>query len=243
MGIFETTREVTPEETGFQTENLKRLKNEFDVTKAMGVKKYPDAIQFIYDEKRRCFVVVEGPEETFKVKNPYIVDFDQVDAVFLEVEEYWTKSDNKFDHAIPAGQKELSENKYDKVFWRYNLLMHIQTSHPYVGNIKYEMNYHEINLRFDGFHISVPPRGLELNGMLTGYELQRASERITKFAEEQQRAVEQEHVIDIMKEKKSGGLIGSIVKDVYDDKYVKRIKNISKHLDRAFRISKVLGKV
>ena len=63
MGIFETTHEVTPEETGFQTENLKRLKNEFDVTKAMGVKKYPDAIQFIYDEKRRCFVEKHNEKE------------------------------------------------------------------------------------------------------------------------------------------------------------------------------------
>ena len=53
MGIFKTTHKVTEEEKAFQLENLERLKNEFDVTKAMGVKKYPDAMQFIYDKERR----------------------------------------------------------------------------------------------------------------------------------------------------------------------------------------------
>lgn len=40
MGIFKTTHKVTEEEKTFQLENLERLKNEFDVTKAMGVKKW-----------------------------------------------------------------------------------------------------------------------------------------------------------------------------------------------------------
>ena len=61
MGLFNFKTKAKEEEKVFQQENLKRLESEFDVTKASGVKKYPEATQFIYDKERRCFVVVEGP--------------------------------------------------------------------------------------------------------------------------------------------------------------------------------------
>ena len=101
MGIFKTTHKVTDDERNFQKENLKRLESEFDMTKAMGVKKFRDAMQFIYDKDRRCFVVVEGPEETFKLKNPYIIDFDQVKDAYVEVEEFWTEKMGKFEIKAP----------------------------------------------------------------------------------------------------------------------------------------------
>lgn len=85
MGIFKTTRKVTDEEREFQTENLKQLVNEFDATEAIGEKKYKEAMQFIYDRKRKSFVVVAGPEKTFKLKNPYIVEFDQVKEASVEI--------------------------------------------------------------------------------------------------------------------------------------------------------------
>ena len=48
MGLFNFKTKAKEEEKVFQQENLKRLESEFDVTKALGVKKYPEATQFIY---------------------------------------------------------------------------------------------------------------------------------------------------------------------------------------------------
>lgn len=69
----------------------RKLLEQFQVTKAWGVKKYRTAMQFIYDETHRCFVVVEGPEETFREREPYVIRFDQVNSVALEVDEYWSE--------------------------------------------------------------------------------------------------------------------------------------------------------
>lgn len=153
MGIFKTTHKVTEEEKAFQLENLERLKNEFDVTKAMGVKKYPDAMQFIYDKERRCFVVVEGPEETFKLKNPYIIDFDQVKDAYVEVEEFWTEKPGKFE--IRPIQNSLMMEDFDKVFWRYNIHMHFETTHPYAKHIEYQMNYKTVITRISGLRLII----------------------------------------------------------------------------------------
>ena len=91
MGLFNFMRKGKEEKKAFQEENLKRLESEFDATEALGVKEFPSAMQFIYDKERRCFVVVEGPEDDFKSKNPYIIDFDQVKEAYVEVDEFWTE--------------------------------------------------------------------------------------------------------------------------------------------------------
>ena len=242
MGLFKTTREVTPEEKAFQKENLERLENEFDATKAMGVKKFPDAMQFIYNKDRRCFVVVEGPEETFKLRNPYIIDFDQVKDVWLEVEEYWTEEPGKFVAGQGYGQHTLLAERFDEVFWRYNLFMNIDTTHPYAGKIRYQMNYNQIITQIAGLRLKFAPRGLELNGEYRGEEILRQAERIEAFAAEQAKAVKREKVVDIATHNRPDSMLGKIKKDYFDEKYVQRMENVSKHLTRAYRIAKLLGK-
>jgi len=74
----------------------RKLLEQFRVTKAWGVKKYRTAMQFIYDEAHRCFVVVEGPEETFREREPYVIRFDQVNSVALEVDEYWSEEGGQY---------------------------------------------------------------------------------------------------------------------------------------------------
>ena len=239
MGIFKTTHKVTEEEKAFQLENLERLKNEFDVTKAMGVKKYPDAMQFIYDKERRCFVVVEGPEETFKLKNPYIIDFDQVKDAYVEVEEFWTEKPGKFE--IRPIQNSLKMEDFDKVFWRYNINMHIETTHPYAKHIEYQMNYKTVITRISGLRL-MAKRGLELHGKYKGEEIKKQAERIADFAEHQQEAVGKEKMLELVTKTGPDSMLERVVGDFFEQKFVDRMNNISKHLDRAYRICKVLGK-
>lgn len=250
MGLFKTKHIVTEAEREFQKENMIRLRDEFDMTKAMGVKKYPDAMQFIYDKERRCFVVVQGPEDTFKLKSPWVVDFDQVEDVYLDVEEWWTATGNRFDTVQP--HHILVQSEYDKVFWRYNLLMVIKTSHPYAKTITYYMNYYNIVTRIAGLRLFVQ-RGLDLKGEYRGEQLAEQSARIAELAEKQKEAVGREKMTNIIlntdkqkahNEKGMGERIfESMKEDYFNEKYIKKMVNVSKHLDRAYRISKVLGKV
>lgn len=237
MGIFKTTHKVTEEEKAFQLENLKRLESEFDVTKAMGVKKYPDAMQFIYDKERRCFVVVEGPEDTFKLKNPYIIDFDQVKAAYVEVEEFWTEKPGKFE--IRPIQNGLKMEDFDKVFWRYNINMHFETTHPYAEHIEYQMNYKTVITRISGLRL-MAKRGLELHGKYKGEEIKEQAERIAEFAEHQQKAVGKEKMLSLVTKTGPDSMLERVVGDFFEQKFVDRMNNISKHLDRAYRICKVL---
>ena len=240
MGIFDFKHKVAEAEIEFQQENLDRLESNFDATKAMGVKKYADAMQFIYDKERRCFVVVEGPEDDFKSRNPYIIDFDQVKDAYVEVEEFWTEKPDKFDIKAPM-QNSLKMGDFDKVFWRYNIIMHIETTHTYEKHIKYQMNYNTIITRISGLRL-ISRRGLELHGEYRGEEIKKESERIAEFAAQQQEAVGKDKMFDLVTGNRSESLLERMTVDYFEQKFVDRMNNISKHLDRAYRICKVLGK-
>lgn len=54
---------------------------QFQVTKVWGIKKYPTAMQFIYDEANWWFAVAEGPVDTFREREPAVPRFGQ--AVLL----------------------------------------------------------------------------------------------------------------------------------------------------------------
>ncbi|MDO4467535.1 MAG: hypothetical protein Q4C49_11130 [Bacillota bacterium] len=87
MGLFDKFKKKSPEELQALEDN-KKLLEEFNMTKALGVKKYLVAQQFIYDQDKRLFCVVNGPAEEFKEKEPWIISYDQVEAVWLEVDEW-----------------------------------------------------------------------------------------------------------------------------------------------------------
>lgn len=96
MGLFKRKEKaVSPEELAAKEENLRMLE-QFQVTKAWGIKRYPTAMQFIYDETHRWFTVAEGPEETFREREPYVIRFDQADSVAVEVDEYWSESGERY---------------------------------------------------------------------------------------------------------------------------------------------------
>ena len=70
MGLFRK-KDKRPAE---YIESNRRALDSFTVTKAWGIKKYRPAMQFVFDQDRRQFVVVEGPVDDpsvdFRDKNP-----------------------------------------------------------------------------------------------------------------------------------------------------------------------------
>lgn len=240
MGLFDFMRKGKEEKRAFQEENLKRLEGEFDPTGALGAGTFPDAMQFIFDGDRRCFVVVEGSADDFRSKNPYVIDFDQVEDAYVEVDEYWTEKDGKFDLRAP-GQGSLKMEDFDKVFWRYDVIMHFKTTHPYAKHVEYRMNRDTIITRVSGLRL-ISRRGLELNGQFRGEEIKRQSQRVAEFAAGQQEAVGREKVLGLVTGDRPDGLLGMLVQDFFEQAYVDGMNAVSEHLDRAYRICKVLEK-
>ncbi len=240
MGLFDFMRKGKEEKKAFQEENLKRLESEFDMTAALGMKEFPDAMQFIYDEGRKCFVVVEGPEDDFKSKNPYIVDFDQVKEAYVEVDEYWTEKPDKFAIREPM-QESLKMEDFDKVFWRYNIIVHIKTTHPYAKHIECQLNRETIITRISGLRL-ISRRGLELNGKYKGEDIKKQSERIAEFAAHQQEAVGKEKMLDLVTHDRPDSLFGRLVENFFEQEFVDAMNYVSKNLDMAYQICKVLEK-
>ncbi len=238
MGLFSRKKEVSPEELAAREENKKRLE-EFTPTKSWGIKKYPDAMQFMYDENMKAFVVVEGPDDTFKERNPFVIDFDQVKDVWLEVDEWWTEGDNKFD--VTRSGKILLQGDYSKVFWRYDFYINIETTHPFAGAIRYKMNYNTNILKVPGTHLFVH-RGLELDKKTYRRpEIKEAVEKLEAFEEQIKSGLKKEKAFDILTQQRPDTILGKLEKDLTDDWYVSRIENVVGHLKRAYRISKVVG--
>ena len=138
-------------------------------------------------------------------------------------------------------QNSLKMGDFDKVFWRYNINMHFETTHPYAKHIEYQMNYNTIITRVSGLRL-ISRRGLELNGEYRGEAIKKEAERIAEFAEQQQEAVGKEKMLDIVTGNRPDSILDKMTVDYFEQKFVDRMNNISKHLDRAYRICKVLGK-
>lgn len=235
MGLF--SKKPSAEELAALEENRKRL-DAFEVTAAWGVKKVATAKQFIYDEKNRNFVVVDGPEETFRERNPWIVSFDQVKDVYLEVDEWWTETNDKY--AVGRGYGILTQDKYADVFWRYDLYMVIETDHPYAKTIRYAMNSSPIITKVQGMHLLVR-RGLELNGVYRGKEIGGQITRLEKLIENETKALGKERTFDLVTGKNRGeGILEGVVTNMTEDYYITRIEFAIKHMQRVQRVAKLL---
>ena len=237
MGLFSKKKEVTPEELAALEEN-KKILDEFNVTKSWGIKKYETATQFIYDEDMKAFVVVEGPDATFKERNPWVIKFDQVEDVWLEVDEWWSEDNspyNKFhDYHI------LKMGDYSKVFWHYDLYLNFRTSHPYCKEIRYKMNYKTNILRIPGFHLFAI-RGLELTGKYHGKEIKEQTVRLDELCEKIKGNVKATKTFDLLTGQRPETIGGLLAKDLTDEWYITRITNVNNHVKRAYRISALLG--
>lgn len=206
-------------------ENFEKLKD-FNMTKAWGVKKYEKAMQFIYDEDHRWFVVVQGPEETFKERNPDIISFDQVRKVILEIDQGWTDEEDKFG-TRHKGMAEFAD--FDEICWQYDCFLTIKVDHPYIKQIRYQMNTNTIKLTAPKIS-SLYTQGLGVNGKFSGEELSDLAE-FMKAAENDDRG--------------SFARLKAFADWVLDDdsfeEYKKSSKYVSAHVQRADRIQKLLG--
>ncbi len=236
MGLFSRKKE-TAEDLMAADLNRSRLE-QFNMTKAWGVKKVATAMQFIYDEEHRWFTAVEGPETAFKEKNPWVVDFDQVTDVYLEVDEWWTENDDKYNFF--RDRHVLKMEDYSKVFWRYDFYMVIETTHPQAKTIRYKMNTSSLITKVQGLHLFVR-RGWELNGKYKGKALDEQIERMEKLYDNETAALAKERGLDVLTgRKREEGLLEGAVKDLVEDRYVKRIQFAVDHMKRVKRVRKLL---
>ena len=235
MGLF--SKKVSEEEFAAREANREVLEK-FNPTKSWGVKKYPAAMQFMYDEDMKAFVVVEGPDDTFKERNPFVIRFDEVEDAWLEVDEWWSENDDKFN--AYRDSHILLQKDYKNVFWRYDFYMNIKTSHPFCEHIRFKMNYNTNILKVPGFSLFVH-RGLELNGDYRGKEIKEASEKLESFCEQIKGNVKNEKTFDILTHQRPDTLAGKMIEDLTDEWYISRIENVDAHVKRAYRISAILG--
>lgn len=228
----------------YREENRKAL-NDFTVTKSWGVKKYADAMQFVYDAEKRQFVVCEGPADStadIVDRNPDIISFDQVKDVWLEIDEYWTEGNGEFE-TKPFNQN-LTQDKYKEVYWRYDFYLGIKTDHPYAGEIRYKMNYKPTIMKVPNNGIFFR-RGIGIGGMYRGDELAEIASQLEAFADNEADAVELRRKLDVLLLRNKDRSIGDSVKAgiknaVNEEVYFKKIGNMEAHVARASRISKLL---
>lgn len=228
----------------YREENRKALDG-FEVTKAWGIKKYADAMQFVYDSGKRQFVVCEGPAdrtEDFASRNPDIISFDQVKDVWLEVDEYWTEGNGEFE-ARPFNQN-LTQDKYKEVYWRYDFYLGISTDHPYAREIRYKMNYKPTILKVPNKGIFFR-RGVGIGGTYRGAELAELASQLEAFADSEASAIDLRRKLDVlMLKNKDKGIMDSIKSGitaaVSEEIYFKKLGNMGAHAARAARISRLL---
>lgn len=234
MGLF--NKKPSQEELAAKEANLQVLEK-FNPTASWGVKKWQPSTQFMYDENMKAFVVVDGPDETFKERNPFVINFDEVEDVYLEVDEWWTEDGNKFNKF--HNPHILLQENYSKVFWHYDFYLNIKTTHPFCEHIRYQMNHDTNVLKVPGIHLFYH-RGLELNGEFRGKEIKEQSARLEEFAEKIKGNVKVERAVDIITGQRPDGILDKMKKDYTEDWYISRIENVNNHVKRAARISKLL---
>lgn len=238
MGLFKK-KKISLEEEAFQKENQKELEN-FHMTKAWGVKKYPTSMQFIFDKDQKCFVVVEGPAKTFKEKNPYIIHYDQVKKVSLRVDEYYSE---KGDLYAPRIYKQITVEQYKKVYWRYDFYIIIETIHPYAKTIEFQTNFHPTITKVPSRNFMYR-RGFEIGGTYSGKDIDKLINKLTALRKTEEKALYNQKVARILRGEHGDtiaeGVKEKLLQDIADDTYLEKIDNITNHVKRAKRISNLL---
>jgi hypothetical protein len=242
MGLF-SKKDKRPAE--YLGEN-RRMLDEFTVTRAWGVKKYRPAMQFVYDQDHRRFVVVEGPVEDpsvdFRDKDPDVVSFDQVKDVWLEVDEYWTEGKGEYE---PRPIQTITQDRYRDVYWRYDFYLNIDTDHPYAGTIRYQMNFKPTITKVPEKWGIFYRRGVGIGGSYRGEEISQLALELQAFDEDEQKAAEFRKKLDVVLVRNKGksfleSVGDKLVRDASNEIYFAKLANMGAHVARADRISRLL---
>lgn len=244
MGIF-SKKSAKPQdsaELAAREENRKKLE-EFNVTKAWGIKKYEGAgaYQFIFDEEKKWFVVVPGPVSDFRKKEPWVVDFGQVSDVILDVDEYWTEKGGQYD--VGRGRGVLLQDDYAKVYWRYDFYLTIKTSHPYAGKIRYKMNFKTTVTKVESRYFMYR-RGFEIGGTYSGKQIKGLRKKMDELIETERAAIRRGKVIGFLDDEHpedwADAAKEGVMEAVEDNQYTKKLDNMRNHVKRAERINRLL---
>lgn len=236
MGLFSRKKEISPEELQAKEENKKKLE-EFNVTKAWGVKKYPMSMQFIFDKDKKQFVVVEGPEEEFKEKNPYVIDFNQVEDVVLEVSEGWAEKSGQYAY---VSYRNLTSDMYAKVFWHYDFYITIKTTHPFAKEISFKTNFKSTVIKVKSRLFM--RRGLEIGGRYRGEAIKELIQKMYEWVGKEEKGKKTDKAVDILLGGNSGSFSENLLSSWMDDVYIDKVENMISHVERADRITRTLLK-
>ena len=103
------------------------------------------------------------------------------------------------------------------------------------------MNFDTNVLKIPGIHLFVK-RGLELNGKFRGKEINEQVKRLEEFAEKIKGNVKTERAVNVLMGNRPDGILDKMKQDYTEDWYISRIENVTNHVKRAERISKLLIK-
>jgi len=239
MGLF--AKKPSEDELAAKEEN-RNLLEQFKVTDVWGVKRVGSAADvFVYDEDMKAFCIAQNPideDGKWKEQNPWVIKFSEVEDVCLFVDEWWSENDDKFE--VFHDYHILTIDKYDEVFWKYNLFVRFKTTHPYAKDFEYKMNEYTNVLLIPGTHL-IARRGLELNGEYRGADIRAKRIELEEYAEKLKTDLTQEKIFDILSKQRPDSIIGRMKKDLTNDWYVSRVENVAKHVKRAGRISKLIN--
>lgn len=245
--LFEDYKDATVQDIKNQIDYRegpnKELLAAFNPDKFLGVKKHVARLCII-DEAARKFAIEYGPEELFRDNNPDIIDFDQVEDVYLEVNEDWSNTDQQY-AAGKGTMDRLTQDKYDEVFWRYDFYLHIVLkNHPYLNHIRYKMNAKTTIIQVPQ-RMFMFKRGLEMNGEYHGKDIKALAEKLGEKLGSEDKAIERGYKLDVLtlkdKDKSFGDRLGDSLKERFDDTvYLKKIENCQNHVKRANRIRRIL---
>ena len=181
---------------------------------------------------------MEGPEETFRERNPYIIDFDQVRSVSLEVDEYWSEKPGQY---APQGTGILTQDRYKDVYWRYDFYLNIDTTHPYAGSIRYQMNARTTVLQVPNEKFIFVRRGLGIGGEYQGTQIKELIARMEQIIVDDAKTIHGERTFQVLTDQRPDSILERLLQDGADDNYLRKIDNMTSHVKRAARIARLLG--
>lgn len=245
MGLFSKIKENKEEKAQAKEENAARLAD-FNPTLTIGIEEsgiLGDSLaeHILVDEAQRAFVVALASVEDFRKFNPWIISFDQVEKAEMHIDEYWSES-YKFGQRPVRGMGTLTQDQYKNVYWCYDYVLEMKTSHPYAKKVNCQFNGHTLGTK-------VPSKGIFVRrGLEVGCYVNKSAEALEKAeafdakAEEEEARNSRIKRFDILTLQRPDTLMGKLVADGQNDFRVAIIQYASFYLREAAKFLELLGK-
>lgn len=245
MGLFSKLKENKEEKAQAKEENAARLA-EFNPTLTIGIEEsgvLGDGLaeHILVDEAQGAFVVALASASDFRANNPWIISFDQVEKAEMHIDEYWAEN-YRYGQRPMRGVGTLTQDQYKNVFWCYDYVLEMKTSHPYAKRLNCRFNGHTLGTKVPSKGIFVR-RGLEV-GCYANSSAE-AREKAAAFdakAEEEAARNSRMKTFDLLTLQRPDTLMGRLVADGQNDFRVAIIQYASFYLQEAAKFLELLGK-